>query len=63
MKEVKPSIVVHVRGGVVQQVVSNTENINIKIFDVDMLKDDEGITGDKIDEMWNNILDKHQHTI
>ena len=53
----KTKVAIYVEGGVVHSVISNKDNIEVTIFDVDNMKA-EGLYGDQIDEKWDKIQEE-----
>lgn len=45
-------VIVYVEGGMVVDVYSKSKNVEAVVFDVDNMKDGEGISSKKIDALW-----------
>ena len=49
----KTKVAIYVRGGVVQEVRTNCQDVDVKMFDVDNLA--EEFSGQQIDQKWDRI--------
>jgi hypothetical protein len=55
-------VTVYVRGGNILEAISDTDEIVLRVFDVDNLQA-EGYTGDEIDKMWEVRKEELDQTI
>jgi hypothetical protein len=61
-KNMKRKLVVMVRGGVVNEVLANTDDVEVDVFDLDNMEyEDDG--GETLEESYNKLKQQFQYQV